>query len=156
MKRRLLVAMSATLVIVMGFALGPVSAANPGTVKIDGVPFDLVPDNQPHPGCLFRLQFFGFPEGTDVLYKFSVHPPTSNTNGPGTLIEPPGIVPEDLPAPGLKKLNLNTGPIDLSEGLENAGVAAHPKQGFHVKLAVKTPGGYKYKVFWVECEVTPY
>ena len=153
--KRLLVA-PVVLLMALGLVSGPVTAANPGTVKIDGVPFDMVPNNEPHPGCLFQLQFFGFPEGTDVSYKFAVYPPTSNTNGPGTLITPPGEVDVTLPAPGNHKLNLNTGSIDLQQGLTNAGVAPHPQQGFHVKLTVTTPGGHKYKVFWVECETNPY
>jgi hypothetical protein len=140
----------------LGFAAVPSSASNPGTVKIDGVLFDNVQDNEPHPGCIFKLQFFGFPEGTDVSYQFAVYPPTSNTNGPGTLIEPPGVVDLTLPAPGLRKLNLNTGKIDLRDGLTAAGVSPHPIQGFHVKLTVTTPGGHKYKVFWVECQTNPY
>lgn len=155
MLKRLLVA---PVVLLMAFGLvgGPVTAANPGTVKIDGVPFDMVPNNEPHPGCLFQLQFFGFPEGTNVSYKFAVYPPTSNTKGPGTLIAPPGVVNATLPAPGSHKLNLNTGAIDLKQGLTNAGVSPHPIQGFHVKLTVTTPGGHKYKVFWVECQTNPY
>ena len=155
MLKRLLVA---PVVLLMAFGLvgGPVTAANPGTVKIDGVPFDMVPNNEPHPGCVFQLQFFGFPEGTDVSYKFAVYPPTSNTNGPGTTLVPPGEVDATLPAPGAHKLNLNTGAIDLKQGLTNAGVSPHPIQGFHVKLTVTTPGGHKYKVFWVECETNPY
>jgi hypothetical protein len=99
-----------------------------------------VQDNEPHPGCLFKLQFFGFPEGSDVSYQFAVYPPTSNTNGPGTLITPPGKVELTLPAPGDRKLKLNTGKIDLRDGLAAAGVSAHPIQGFHVKLAVTTSG----------------
>lgn len=138
------------------FAMAPGYASNPGTVKIDGVPFDLVQNNEPHPGCDFELQFFGFPEGTNVGYHFAVYPPTSNTNGPGTLVSPPGKVSVTLPAPGVHKLNLDTGSIDLSQGLANAGVSAQPQQGFHVKLTVDTPGGHKYKVFWVECQVNPY
>src|SRR5205823_4939334 len=136
--------------------MSPVFASNPGTVKIDGVPFDQVPNNEPHPGCDFELQFFGFPTGTKVSYHFNVYPPTSNTNGPGTLIDPPGTVSATLPAPGVHKLNLDTGSIDLSQGIANAGVAAQPQQGFHVKLTVATPGGHKYKVFWVECKVSGY
>jgi hypothetical protein len=154
--KRLLTASCLVLVMAFGFATSPVSASNPGTVKIDGVPFDVVQDNEPHPGCVFKLQFFGFPEGTDVSYQFAVYPPTSNTNGPGTLITPPGVVDLTLPAPGLRKLNLNTGKIDLKDGLTAAGVSPHPIQGFHVKLTVTTPGGHKYKVFWVECETNPY
>ena len=26
----------------------------------------MVPNNEPHPGCIFQLQFFGSPEGTDA------------------------------------------------------------------------------------------
>ena len=26
----------------------------------------MVPNNEPHPGCVFQLQFFGSPEGTDA------------------------------------------------------------------------------------------
>jgi hypothetical protein len=160
MNRRVVTSISLTviaLLVVVGASLMPVSAANRGTVKIDGIPFDLYPDNEPHPGCVFRLKFFGFDDGTNVSYKFSVHPPTSDTNGPGSLITPPGKVDLNLPAPPSgSRLNWSTGPIDLSTGLANAGVEAHPVQGFHVKLTVKTPGGAKYKVFWVECDVTPY
>ena len=147
---------SLVLLMAFGFASNPSVAANPGTVKIDGVPFDLVQDNEPHPGCVFKLQFFGFPADTDASYRFAVYPPTSNTNGPGSLIVPPGEVDLTLPAPGDRKLNLNTGKINLRDGLTAAGVTAHPIQGFHVKLTVTTPGGHKYKVFWVECDTNPY
>jgi hypothetical protein len=153
--KRILVAAMVSLM-ALGFAAVPSNASNTGTVKIDGVLFDNVQDNEPHPGCIFKLQFFGFPEGTDASYQFAVYPPTSNTNGPGTLIEPPGVVDLTLPAPGLRKLNLNTGKIDLRDGLTAAGVSPHPIQGFHVKLTVTTPGGHKYKVFWVECQTNPY
>ena len=154
MKR--LLALSVVLVMAFGAATVPSAASNPGTVKIDGVPFDSVQDNEPHPGCIFKLQFFGFPESTDVSYKFAVYPPTSNTNGPGTTITPPGEVDLTLPAPGDRKLNLNTGKINLKDGLTAAGVSPHPIQGFHVKLTVTTPGGHKYKVFWVECTAGGY
>lgn len=154
--RKLFAALFVATVMLVSPLIMPVTAANPGTVKIDGVPWDDVQNNEPHPGCVFRLQFFGFPENTDVSYKFAVYPPTSNTNGPGTLIVPPGEVDVTLPAPGLRKLNLNTGKIDLHDGLAAAGVSPHPIQGFHVKLTVTTPGGHKYKVFWVECDVNPY
>jgi len=144
------------LVALLAFAAAPVGAANPGTVKVDDRPIDEIPDNSPLPGCLFDLEFFGFPTGTNVTYKFAVYPPTSNTNGPGTTITPPGVVARTLGAMNSNRLNLRIEDIDLRTGLANAGVAAHPQQGFHVKLTVKTPGGSKYKVFWVECEANPY
>ena len=36
------------------------SAGNNGTVKIDGVEFDTHPDNEPHVGCIFQVDFYGF------------------------------------------------------------------------------------------------
>jgi hypothetical protein len=80
--KRLCAALFVATVMLVSPLIMPVTAANPGTVKIDGVPWDDVQNNEPHPGCVFRLQFFGFPENTDVSYKFAVYPPTSNTNGP--------------------------------------------------------------------------
>ncbi len=154
--RKLLVALSIAAAMLVNPLIIPGNAANVGTVKIDGVLWDDVQDNEPHPGCLFRLQFFGFPENTDASYRFAVYPPTSNTKGPGTLIDPPGEVDVTLPVPGLRKLNLNTGKINLHDGLAAAGVSPHPIQGYHVKLTVTTPGGHKYKVFWVECDANPY
>ena len=45
----------------------PVSAKNPagnnGTVKIDGLEWDNHPDNEPHVGCTFEVDFYGFDEG---------------------------------------------------------------------------------------------
>ena len=61
MLKRLLASVSVLMLLMaFGFASNPGIAANPGTVKIDGVPFDLVQDNEPHPGCIFKLQFFEF------------------------------------------------------------------------------------------------
>ena len=50
---------------------------NNGTVKIDGVAFDDHPNNEPHVGCVFQVDFYGYDEGdlfADVT--FEVHPPT--------------------------------------------------------------------------------
>ena len=49
-------------------AAGPAGAqadppGNNGTVKIDGVEFDDHPDNEPHVGCEFQVDFYGFDEG---------------------------------------------------------------------------------------------
>ena len=50
---------------------------NNGTVKIDDEPFDSGPDNDPHVGCFFQVDFSGFDKGdlwADV--RFDAHPPT--------------------------------------------------------------------------------
>ena len=36
---------------------------NNGTVKIDNVAFDDHPDNEPHVGCVFQVDFYGFDAG---------------------------------------------------------------------------------------------
>src|SRR5438034_654907 len=58
-------------------------AANPpgnnGTIKVDGQPFDDAPNNEPHVGCLFQIDFYGFDAGNlfaDVL--FEAIPPTGD------------------------------------------------------------------------------
>ena len=59
----------------------PASAANPpgnnGTVKMDAEAFDDAPNNEPHVGCEFQVDFYGYDEGdlfADVT--FTAHPPT--------------------------------------------------------------------------------
>src|SRR3954452_13347009 len=57
------------------------SAATPpgpnGTIKLDRLPFDTDPNNQPHVGCLFQLDFYGFDQGAyNAGVDFSVQPPT--------------------------------------------------------------------------------
>ena len=50
---------------------------NNGTVKIDGVEFDTHPDNEPHVGCVFQVDWYGFDEGDLFSHvTFEVHPPT--------------------------------------------------------------------------------
>src|SRR5262245_62878750 len=68
----------------MSLALGAfasVAAADPvgnnGTIKVDREVFDTDPNNEPHVGCLFQVDFYGFDQGdlfADVT--FAVHPPT--------------------------------------------------------------------------------
>ena len=61
---------------------GPASAApnppgNNGTIKIDNDPFDDAPNNEPHVGCTFEVDFYGYDAGdlnADVTFR--AHPPT--------------------------------------------------------------------------------
>jgi hypothetical protein len=80
--RALAVLAGILLAVVYGGA-GASSTPNPpgnnGTIKVDGVAFDDHPDNEPHVGCIFQVDFYGFDEGdlfADVT--FEVHPPTGN------------------------------------------------------------------------------
>lgn len=128
------------------------SAANPpgnnGTVKIDGVAFDDHPNNEPHVGCTFQVDFYGFDEGelfADVT--FEVHPPTGS---PVTLLTDTVFIGEDDNGGGGSEAGL-----DASETytLDLTGFEPHPQQGWHVKLTVNADGSQgadtKHKVFWV-------
>jgi hypothetical protein len=52
---------------------------NNGTVKIDGVNFDDAPNNEPHPGCIFQVDFYGYDEGDyNANVRFFAIPPTGD------------------------------------------------------------------------------
>jgi hypothetical protein len=159
--RRLFFAASALTVaaaVAAGPVLGPASAANPpgnnGTVKIDGVVFDDHPDNEPHVGCTFQVDFYGYDEGdlfADVT--FQAHPPTGPVQ---TLLTDTVFIGEDDNSGGGSEAGL-----DASETytLDLTGIAPHPIQGWHVKLTINADGSQgadtKFKVFWVTGCETP-
>jgi len=149
--RKLTGALALSCLLVAGLA-GTALADPPGdngTVKIEGV--DLVsdqPDNNPHQGCMFTIEFRGFDMGDlNGSWTLAAHPPS----GTGTIAS--GTVPigEDA-AGGANDLDatvlINMADYDLSSFFE------HPEQGFHIKLTVHADGSIgadtKYKVFWVE------
>ena len=145
----------------------PVAAVNPpgnnGTIKIDGVEWDAHPNNEPHPGCTFQLDFYGYDEGdlwADVV--FEAHAPT----GSGVLLEDRVFIGEDDNSGGG-----STGGLDAEAGTETdadgaayydlsaalASFEPNPQQGYHVYLTIHADGSrgadVKHKVFWIEaCE----
>ena len=130
---------------------------NNGTIKIDNVAFDDHPNNEPHVGCVFQVDFYGYDKGdlfADVT--FETQPPTPT--GPDQVV--------------LKTDRVFIGGDDKSGGGSQAGLDAsvtytlkfgtiepQPNQGFHVKLTINADGSQgadvKHKVFWVEGCVTP-
>jgi len=142
-------------VLVVGLVAGPALAGgNNGTVKVEEVNIDNIPDNSPHPGCEFILEWFHYDGGETVYYTFTLHPPTSDTNGPGSVITSGSLV-LDPPDQSHHSLNGRTNPILLESDLLNSGIEPHPQQGWHIKLTIEGPDGNKYKVFWVECAGYP-
>ena len=129
---------------------------NNGTVKIDGVEFDSHPNNQPHVGCTFQVDFYGFDEGDlDAVVTFALQSPTKAgrtltvTSGQGN---PSTVDIGEDPAGGGTD-------VDAQETYTLAFTGApHPIQGYHVKLTVNAEGSIgadtKHKVFWVEGCVT--
>jgi len=127
-------------------------AGNNGTVKIAGLgELDGIPDNTPHPGCTFQVEWYGFDGGPDVVstVTFEMHAPTTDAT---VSVDGPTQVPvgEDAASgagtpTGLDAVQAYT----LSfEG------EPHAQQGYHVRLTVATPRSQgndtKTKVFWVE------
>lgn len=150
------VALALVVVPVAPFA-GPARATtdppgNNGTVKIaEHGDLDGAPDNDPHVGCSFDVEWYGFDQGPDIisLVTFEMQAPTD-----GVALDvagPTAVFVGGDPATGAGT------PTGL-DGRETYVLAfhgePHAQQGYHVKLTVHTPGSKgadkKSKVFWVE------
>jgi hypothetical protein len=128
---------------------------NNGTVKVDSLPFDSHPDNQPHVGCLFQIDFYGFDEGSlEATYAFALWPPT----GSGEVLADRSVSIGEDEAGGGVDLDASV-TVDLGPALEASGATPHAQQGFHVRLDVHAEGSIgadvKHKVFWVRACAEP-
>lgn len=136
----------------------PNPPGNNGTVKIDGVDFDTAPDNEPHVGCNFEVDFYGFDEGdlwADVT--FEAHPPTQRAGDDQVLLTDVVFIGEDDNSGGGSEAGLDA---EREYTLDLTGITPHPQQGYHVKLTVNADGSQgadtKHKVFWVtDCDYPP-
>jgi hypothetical protein len=133
-------------------------AGNNGTVKIAPLgEMDGIPNNSPHPGCTFQVEWYGFDEGADIISTvgFAMHSPTQDVRL--TIAGDTSVFVGGDPASGA---GTDTG-LDGTEAYTlSFDGEPHPKQGYHVKLTVHTPrsngNDSKTKVFWVEpCEAVP-
>ena len=145
-------------VLAFGVLLAGPARANPGgdppgnngTIKIDGKPFDDAPDNEPHPGCVFQVDFYGFDAGDlDATLTFEAVAPTPG----GVLLTDTVPIGEDSHAGGGSESGLDASKTyDLSSEL--AGIEPQQNQGWHVRLTVNADGSQgsdvKHKVFWVD------
>jgi len=135
------------------WAAPPGPPGNNGTVKVDGHPFDDHPDNEPHVGCVFQIDLYGYDQGDlQATYTFTIHPPS----GQDAMLATGSLDIGADAAGGGTDLD-GSATIDLSGAL--AGFEPHPNQGFHVFLTVEAEGSIgadvKHKVFWVTCEGYP-
>ncbi len=137
-------------------AAGSNPPGNNGTVKIAELGDIDSPSNDPHVGCTFRVEWYGFDAGainSDV--NFEMWSPTQdvalNVDGPMSV-----FVGEDDNSGGGSAAGLDASVVYTLHFLG----APHPIQGYHVKLTIHTPGSIgndtKSKVFWVQgCAETP-
>jgi hypothetical protein len=130
---------------------GPNPPGNNGTIKIDDTPFDDAPNNEPHVGCVFQVDFYGYDQGDlDAQVTFEAHPPTLRAGEDQVLLTDTVFIGEDDNSGGGSEAGL-----DASETytLDFTGITPHPVQGFHVKLTINAEGSQgadvKHKVFWV-------
>lgn len=144
---------TALLVPISMASAGGSPAGDNGTVKIDGVPFDEAPDNEPHVGCVFQVDFYGFDKGMlNATVTFEAQPPT----GRDVLLQKDKIFIGEDDAGGGTDLDAQE-TYNLSPFL--APYMAHPQQGYHIKLTVKAQGSIgadtKYKTFWIQtCQIS--
>ena len=158
--RKALVAGAAVLTLAVVSTGSALAGANPqgnnGTVKVDGQPFDSHPNNEPHVGCPFEVDFYGFDEGDLFAYvTFEAQPPT----GDAVLLTDTVFIGEDDRSGGGSEAGLDAEASYSLAGLLSA-FEPHPNQGYHVRLTVNADGSKgadtKHKTFWVtDCDYTP-
>lgn len=122
---------------------------NNGTVKIDGVEMDSVPNNGPHQGGAFTVTFAGYDKGAlTATVDFELRPPTLRLTGSQVLVHDTIFIGEDE-AGGANDLD-----AQRTYTLDFNGVIPHLTQGYHVRLTVHAGGSQgsdvKHKLFWIK------
>ena len=129
---------------------------NNGTVKIaeDG-DCDGIPQNHPHVGCTFTVEWYNFDADVISNVTFEMKAPTKDVGLSGT---DPAQVPLENDGAG----GADPDPDGVQQYTLSFDGDPHPVQGYHVKLTINTPGSIgadvKHKVFWVtgcDDETTP-
>src|SRR5688500_8936523 len=126
---------AAVITVSLGLALSPAASANDppgnnGFIKVDDQPIDDIPNNQPHVGCTFHIDFYNYDEGDDLSAEvgFELKPPTAGAgytlevDGPSSVFigEDPSGGGDDLATTEIYTLTITGEP--------------HPEHGYHVKL----------------------
>jgi hypothetical protein len=129
----------------------PNPPGNNGTIKVDREPFDTAPNNEPHVGCTFQVDFYGFDEGAlNADVTFEAWAPTQRESDSQVLLTDTVFIGEDTNAGGGSEAGLDA---EQTYTLDLTGITPHPQQGVHVKLTIHADGSQgadvKHKVFWV-------
>jgi hypothetical protein len=131
-------------------AVGPQAdpPGNNGTIKIEGVDMQSgPPDNNPHQGCTFVVEFYNYDKGNfDASVTFEDQPPTADGGLQVVSGDLTPFIGEDAAGGG--------NDLDAKETYTLAFTGQpHPVQGYHVKITVHAMGSQgadvKHKVFWV-------
>ncbi|MEU4392897.1 hypothetical protein [Kribbella sp. NPDC023855] len=127
---------------------------NNGVIKVEGVDIDDMPNNKPHQGCTFLVEFYNYDQNPDYTAKVSFEDQAPTSDG-GLQVVSGDLTPfigEDAAGGG------NDLDARVTYTLKFTG-PPHPQQGYHVKLSIEADGSIgadkKFKVFWVEgCTTT--
>ena len=138
------------------------SNGNDGHIQIDGVPIDAGRDNDPHVGCPFTVEVFGFDPTQLATITVTPHAPTTG-GSPGTFgpmhVTVNGPIP---PGPGVGS-TLDGYYVVTAAEIEQifAGVTPQPQQGYHARIDVELtpsptgPGDDKHHTIWIApCSTT--
>ena len=123
-----------------------------GTVKVEGEDIDDLPNNKPHEGCVFTIEWRGFAGSSLVTATLTLVNPTAGGSKSAS------VNLDGDPAGGGNDLDA-TVVLDLLDipGIED--VEPHMiagKPSLHVRLDATTPTGEKHKVFWaINCPPEP-
>ena len=128
----------------------PAVAANPpgnnGTVKVDSQEFDTLPDNEPHAGCIFQVDFYGFDAG--ALYATATFAVITSGDDIPVLTDH-AFIGEDSNAGGGSVTGIDQ---QQTYNLGDELYAHDTGKGVHVRLTVHADGATnadtKYKTFW--------
>ena len=133
----------AGLVAAPAVATGKDDPGNNGTVKIEGLDFDAIPNNAPHQGCTFNVEWYGFDETAESTVTFELQKPTA---GDGYDLEVEGKSPVDVGGDGGSGAGTETG-FDARETytLTPTG-GAHAKQGEKVLSHLRAAGAHRHQL----------
>ena len=137
-------------------ALATNPPGNNGTVKVDGTDVNKQPNaNEPHVGCNFSLEWYGFDANAVSTVTFETQPPT----GSRVLLNDVVQLDGDDNTGGGSPAGLD-GVVFYQLQFDPLLDYLHPQQGYHVYLTINTTGSQgsdvKHKVFWVTgCEAPP-
>lgn len=130
---------------------------NNGTVKIDGMPWDNAPNNEPHPGCSLQIDFYNYEEGDLWAHgTLELWSPTLPSSGSAVMYTYDEFVGGD-PNGGGTDWDGSVTYLHAYERAQAMGATPNKNQGYHVRLTVHVPAGSigadtKYKMLWLNCE----
>jgi hypothetical protein len=149
----LLALMCAAVALPAAPALASDPPGNNGTVKIAGRDLDTIPDNEPHQGCTFTVQFYGYDEGPLLARAiFEV----LRASGDVVVHEDSNVkIGEDGASGAGTATGLDASrTYDLNAKLAPYAADGNANQGVHVRLTVRAEGSIgadvKSKTFWAQ------